>query len=337
MLAVQDMVKVGYRSLAQRTLRAYERIEPYIHSSHPEDLRRLREFKGCLETLRLSGDLMAQGESAKRSFGDALDQFNQAVPPQFKPSDAQGALAVASIGIRNYYGIPDFKTLLERAKINEIRFATEAGLALMERDGSIHRIFFAAGDLRRPVLAVVANIHEFIHALDARQERILEICSKLDQIPGMRNFTGKVIEDSAISRKRIDVVRSSHDLNFFSLPEVIELADQNGVDVDRLREFLAEHSPVMDFVVCSDEGNAYLKQGQVVRTMPGLSSNPPLLAAYELVALIDALRAGFVEPKKKYYLVGIGIYEYCETEPGTYEQIRESKEFHRELAAYLRA
>ena len=106
--------------------------------------------------------------------------------------------------------------------------------------------------------------------------------------------------------------------------------------MNTFNDYLRKNIPKMDFLTCYTEGDAYLTQTDIIKSMPDLQSRGVYLQAYELLSLTDALIAPFQKPKERVYEIGIGMVEYFRNNPTLTESLKNLVTFHQQVSEKLR-
>jgi len=332
------MMQEGYRSLAQRTLDAFYSLRSSIPRQMPEVERELNQYKQILEMVTLTGNIKEGGNTTRGNLNFMIDCFEQFIPAQLKPSNHELALAFATSAIRAYFGITSMEELLEKAQISKINVSSGmGGISLMGQmgDKTPQRVFFINYDPQMPAYSAIINIHELKHGLQPELEQTYQVLFGLSDIGGYSNFTNSFGRSPTLKKMMMDIAMESHQLNFLDTKEARTVAKIAGVDMDALDSFLKENIPVMDFLSCYQEGDAYLAQTDIIKAMPDLQGRGVYLQLYELFSLTDALIAPFQKPKEKVYEVGIGMVEYFRNNPSEAVELKKSRVFYEEVSKRL--
>lgn len=186
------------------------------------------------------------------------------------------------------------------------------------RVGDTSKILYVEfNDLRR-AYSVVVNAHELLHGVQEGRSKINDVLFGLCEIPGYSTFFDRLRQDPVRNRELMEEVMKTHQLNYLNRESVRGIAQRAGLPMRQYRRLLEEHVPVMNFLSCSTEGEAYLDQTEAVRAAPWMDESVRPL--YVALSIVDALSSPFQKPRERIYEIGLGMVEWMRAHPE--EQIR---------------
>jgi len=339
MVNIRRMIQEGYKSLAKRTLGVCDSFIPTLPRQMPEVQREFETYRQILEQISQTGDVKERGDTANKNFHNMIGLFEQAIPIGLKPQNPTMAIAFATSAIRAYDRISSLEELLKRTNISELNISPDGGgIALTDsgEGGNPKRVLFVQYNPVMPAHSAIINIHEFRHGLQPEMQQIYDTLFGLLDIKGFPALMKSVYKIPELEQKMSAIAIATHQLHFLDLEEVKEVAKRVGVDMSKFNEYLRENIPKMDFLACYSEGDAYLTQTDIIKSMPDFQGIGVHLQAYELLSLTDALVAPFQIPKDKVYELGIGLVEYFRNNPSQTGDLKNSVTFHQQVSEKLR-
>ncbi|MBW2974751.1 hypothetical protein KY366_03460 [Candidatus Woesearchaeota archaeon] len=304
---VKDMVSKGYKSLASRTICAYNDVCMHYNLHNVPALKRLF---GMLDYICDNGDIRHLGEEGRKVFSDSIITLDLAIPERLKPFDEGSARKFAVDAMENYMHIYGIENLKSEGNITDI--VMNSGQRILKwslsEEGVVKELHLVY-DPNLPAYSTIGNIHEFYHAFQTEKEAIYRLLKEMSEVPGFKRLTSLAYNDPHLKEELSRITKESHQLNYYKLPAVLELAANEGIDTAPLSGFIEKNTPLMNFLMCYKEGDAYLKQTEILSGSSFAKDDPRVLKLYRLMSLCDALAAALQPLRPTIFEAGIGMAE----------------------------
>jgi hypothetical protein len=319
MITPTEIITEGYRSLASRTLRIFDEIYTRKAVHNADYIEKSRDMLA-----RLSETGRPLKDDYDNSYMLMMGYIERTTPRRF--DDKSRCATHAFEAVLRYYGIT-FETYKEISGLDGIELGTKEGrfTVVHLKDESVLKMLYLPFDAKMPIRSLVADTHEIIHPLQREFDQIRSIFRQFNEMDGVEGILGMIAMDDDLLHQ----FECEYHLEFFQTKTGRRLIKESKIDRRRFDSFLDENLPLMNYLRCKIEGEAYVYAAEI------LSDYLPDQKQYELYALLLALSQQFVvrpteqktfipffrserlanTPLSKINVAGIGLAEYTRLHP----------------------
>ncbi len=329
-MKVEEIVREGYKSLARKTMEAYDGCTPLNCVRNSKYKGDLKEYRQMLRDIRMNGSVRIDIERRKFNCDTVNGLIEIVIPRQYKPDSVQRTFDMAAASVQVYAQYASIDEMMQKNHITGYAQANDRGTApIADIDGKRFKEIRFPYHENIPMLSLITATHETWHCLQKEENEIFAILDGVTQISGYEAFLKHVWRDQNLSNLMVSVAHTSHMLDFFNLPQIRLESQKHGISLDRLDAFLSENLPKMNALAAYLEGDAYHHQTEILVKSPYIQRmGNEVVAAYKLSSLNAVLTPNPDEENPKYH-AGIGMVEFARKNNA--EQLIRSDSFAREL------